>query len=461
MNETVPAQLARLDLERLKGYKEFLDFYNGQQWEGRERRGERRLIFNYARIFVEKITSYLMTSINFAVESFDGSDEARAGAAKAEAALYKVYTDNYLEQLDLETEIDCAVLGDACYKVTWDAAEKKIRVTAPDIQGIYAWSSGDDISRVWRVASRYSLSSEEVELIYGVKPPKKTAVIVEMWTDRDFELYLDNALLEVKPNPYGFIPFIVFPNLREPKKFWGVSDLQQIMEGQRELNRAMSQLSRILELSGNPIAVLENVEESEDIAIRPGAVWNIPEDAKAYLLDLLQGGGVNLHINYIDLIYRTLHDLSESPRSAFGGIERDMSGVALEIELQPLLQKVRRKRIIRTAVYNRRNEMILRLLKQYQGEDYGENILRVVWGPVLPKDMERKVSSEQVMVQAGIHSRRTAMEEVGVRDTDQEFQQWLEERESILKMNKELNAKSGRSGAREGDLPSRAEGIEE
>jgi hypothetical protein len=353
------------------------------------------------------------------------------------------------------------VLGDGCYKVTWDAAEKRVRVTAPDVQGIYAWCSGDDVSRVWRIASRYRLSAEEVELIYGVRPQRKTAVVVELWTDRDFELYLDNALLDAKPNPYGFIPFIVFPNLREPKKFWGVSDLPQIMESQRELNRAMSQLSRILELSGNPIAVLENVEESEDIAIRPGAVWNIPEDAKAYLLDLLQGGGVSLHINYIDLIYRVLHDLSESPRSAFGGLERDMSGVALEIELQPLLQKVRRKRIIRTAAYNRRNEMILKLLEKYQGENYGDNQLRVVWGPVLPKDMERKVSSEQVMVQTGIHSRRTAMDEVGVRDPDYEFTRWLEERESILKMNKELNVKSGRGGMREGAWLSRAEGVEE
>jgi hypothetical protein len=254
-------------------------------------------------------------------------------------------------------------------------------------------------------------------------------------------MYLDNTLLEEKVNPYGFIPFVVFPNLREPKKFWGISDLPQIMESQRELNRAMSQLSRILELSGNPIAVLENVEESEDIAVRPGAVWNIPEDAKAYLLDLLQGGGVNLHINYIDLIYRALHDLSESPRSAFGGIDRDLSGVALEIELQPLLQKVKRKRIIRTDVYNRRNAMILRLLQKFAGEDYGDNHLRVLWGPVLPKDMTRKVSSEQVLVQNGIHSRRTAMDEVGIMDPDSEFKRWLEERESILRMNKELNVK--------------------
>jgi hypothetical protein len=465
MNELVISQLARMDLDRIKRYKEMLDFYYGKQWEGKGRWHERRLTFNYAKVFIEKVTSYLMGGINFAVDPYKDSDKAREQARRAEAALKKVYSENYLEQLDLETEIDCAVLGDGCYKVIWDTAEKRVRVTAPDVQGIYAWCSGDDASRIWRVASRYQLSQEEVELLYGVKSKNKTAVIVEMWSDRDFELYVDSALLEAKPNPYGFIPYVIFPNLREPKKFWGVSDLPQIMESQRELNRAMSQLSRILELSGNPIAVLENVEESEDIAVKPGAVWNIPEDAKAYLLDLLQGGGVNLHINYIDLIYRSMHDLSESPRSAFGGIERNMSGVALEIELQPLLQKVRRKRLIRTAAYNRRSEMILKLLEKFGGEDLGAaknaGNLRVLWGPVLPNDMETKVTSEQAMVQTGIHSRRTAMAEIGVADPDYEFQKWLDERESILQMNKDLNAKSGRNVAREGALTSRAESIVE
>jgi hypothetical protein len=336
-----------------------------------------------------------------------------------------------------------------------------VRVTAPDVQGIYAWWSGDDVSRVWRVASRYSLAAEEAELLYGVSSKGKSATVVELRTEHDFTLYVDGTMLENKPNPYGFIPFVIYPNLREPKKFWGVSDLSQIMESQRELNRAMSQLSRILELSGNPVAVLENVEESEDIAIRPGAVWNIPEEAKAYLLDLLQGGGVNLHIDYINLLYRTLHDLSESPRSAFGGTERDLSGIALEIELHPLLQKVRRKRLIRSAAYQRRNEMILRLLEKYRGECYGKNHLRVVWGPVLPKDMDRKVNSEQVLVQTGIHSRRTAMDEIGIRNPDYEFKRWLEERESILKMNRALNARNVRSGERERALLSPAEGVEE
>ncbi len=461
MSEELPVQLARMDLERIRRYKDYLNFYQGGQWDGRERKGERHLTFNYARVFIDKVTSYLMSGITFAVEPVEDSEKGRTQAQKAEQALHRVYEENNLEQLDLETELDCAILGDACYKVVWDAAERKVRVTAPDVQGIYVWWWGDDSSRVWRIACRYRLTAEETELLYGVKPKGKTAMIVEAWTEQDFELYLDNAVMERKPNPFGFIPFIVYPNLREPKHFWGVSDLPPIMESQRELNRAMSQLSRILELSGNPIAVLENVEESEDIAVRPGAVWNVPEDAKAYLLDLLQGGGVNLHIDYINLLYRTLHDISESPRSAFGGTERDLSGVALEIDLHPLLQKVRRKRIIRTAVYNRRNEMILKLLEKYRGDRFGDVRLRVVWGPVLPQDVSRQVNNEQVLVQAGIHSRRRAMGDLGIRDPEAEFKRWLEERETILRMNRELNARPTRSPARERALGAGAEGVEE
>ena len=454
-------QLQNRDMDRIKGYRELLDFYHGIHWQGRQRIGDKRLTFNYAKVFIDKMTSYLMSGVSFVVEPLENSDEARAKARQAEQVLHQVYEENNLEQLDLETEIDCAILGDAAYKVIWDTQAGRVRITAPDVQGMYAWWLGDDTARIWRVASKYTLSIEEVEMLYRRKTKTKTATLIELWTDDRFELYLDNEMIEKKPNPYGLIPFITFPNLREPKKFWGISDLLQVMESQRELNRAMSQPSRILELSGNPIAVLENVEESEDIAVRPGAVWNVPEDAKAYLLDLLQGGGVGLHIDYINLLYRTMHDISESPRSAFGGAERDLSGIALEIDLQPLLQKIRRKRIIRTAAYNHRNALILKLIEKYRGEHFGDCRLGVVWGPVLPQDMTRTVSSEQTMVQAGIHSRRRAMDVIGIKDPESEFNRWLEEREAILRMNKEFDLKSVKSGARERVSSTPPAGVED
>jgi hypothetical protein len=278
---------------------------------------------------------------------------------------------------------------------------------------------------------------------------RTNVVVTELWTAQTFDLYLDNNLIESKPNPYGFIPFIIFPNVKQPKKFWGESDIPVLVQPQRELNRALSQLSRILELSGNPIAVLENVASAEDIKVQPGALWTIPEDAKAYLLDLLQGGGVRLHVDYIDLLYRSLHDISELPRAAWGGAERELSGSALRIELGSLIQKVIRKRIIRTNVYHQRNTMILKLSEMYMNENFGGVSHRVVWGPILPQDVDRQAQTEQLLVQAGVHSRRTAMDEIGIQDPDEEFDRWLEERKKILEMNKEFRVASTRGGARE------------
>jgi len=390
-----------------------------------------------------------MQGLSFACYPEEGTDELKARTRSAEQLLSRVYKENNLQQLDYETEVDAAVLGDGCYKVIWDTDEKRIRITAPDISGIYAWWLGDDTARVWRVASRYTLTQDEIQLLYSRAIEKKTATITEVWTARDFGLYLDTDLMESKPNPYGFIPFIIFPNLREPKHFWGVSDIPVIVQPQRELNRALSQLSRILELSGNPIAVLENIASAEDIKVQPGALWTIPEDAKAYLLDLLQGGGVRLHVDYIDLLYRALHDVSETPRAAWGGIEKELSGTALQIELGSLIQKVTRKRTIRTNAYHQRNDIILKLAEKYMSENFEQINHRVVWGTILPQDAARQAQNEQSLVQAGVHSRRTAMDEMGVQDPDEEFNRWLEERTKILEMNQEFRAASTRGGARE------------
>jgi hypothetical protein len=178
-------------------------------------------------------------------------------------------------------------------------------------------------------------------------------------------------------------------------------------------------------------------------------LWTIPEDAKAYLLDLLQGGGVRLHVDYIDLLYRSLHDISELPRAAWGGVERDLSGSAMRIELGSLIQKVIRKRTIRTNVYHQRNAMILKLAEMYMNENFEGVNHRVVWGSILPQDVDRQAQTEQLLVQAGVHSRRTAMDEIGIQDPDEEFARWLEERKKILEMNKEFRTQSTRGGARE------------
>ncbi|MGE5597564.1 MAG: phage portal protein [Hyphomicrobiales bacterium] len=423
----LPERLKHMDEERLRRYRENLDFYEGRQWPGRPRRGERRLTFNYARAFADKITSYLLTGATLQIEARDGaSAEARTRAREAERAFREVEYANGLAQLDFETELDCAVLGDAAYKVTWDPAEGQVRITAPDVQGIFAWRVPDDPSRLVAVASQYRLDAEAPG-----GPADRGVLVTEYWTPDSFELWHDNERTERRPNPYGFIPFVIFPNFREPKQAWGSSDLPPLVESSRELNRAFSQLSQILELSGNPIAVLEGVTGSQDIAVEPGAVWEVPERAKAYLLDLLKDGGASLHCDYIDLVYRTLHDLGESPRTAFGSNPQGLSGVALNTELDPVARKVERKRRVRTAVYERRATMVLQLLARFTGLDI-EGLRPVMhWGPVLPADRSREVADTRSLVETGVQSRRSAAAQLGADDPEAEWARVLEERAAL------------------------------
>ncbi len=201
------------------------------------------------------------------------------------------------------------------------------------------------------------------------------------------------------------------------------------------LNSRLSVLSHILEVSGNPIAVLENVTDSTGIKVGPGRLWELPKDARAYLLDLLSGGGVTLHIEYINLLYRAMHDLAEMPRTAFGDpTGTSKSGIALEIEMQPLLQKVARKRAIWTVALEQRARMILQLhalhnnphAQQVVAPDSNYTI-RVVWPPILPSDRTELVQQETALVASGIHSRRRAMDLLGETDSEAEWHRVLQE----------------------------------
>lgn len=429
--------------DRGRRYRGLLDFYRGKQWPA-ARRKDRRLTFNYAAAVVDKLTAYLLSGLSVRAVALDESAQSKSRAGRAQFLLDQAARGNALDRLDCEAETDAAVLGDGCYRLGWDAASASVRVTSPDVAGIEVGYSFDGVTAE-RVTHAYTVDQETARRAWGFVSLNREVDVAETWTAADYQVACGGEVVAASPNPYGFIPFIVFPNLPRPRSPWGASDLENLIEVQRELNRSTSQLSRILELSGNPIAVLENVESSQDIAVSPGAVWHVPEEAKAYLLDLLQGGGTQLHINYIELLFRVLHDLSEMPRAAFGGLGRDVSGVALELEMQPLLHRVWRKRLIRTGVYRRRAELMLALYSKYLGESFGGVGIEVTWAPVLPRDMAAAVAAEQALVQSGIHSRKRAMVGLGVDDPAKEFSDWLAERESILKMNRSNNLKAGES----------------
>ncbi|HEY8447626.1 MAG TPA: phage portal protein [Thermomicrobiales bacterium] len=439
------------DQRRFARYAEALAFYEGTQWSGKRRPGEPRLTFNYARTLVRKVASYVFPApVTFSVPA-PADAGLEAAARRAELALAEALAANDAARLDVELCVDAAVLGDAALKVTWDATRGEPVIVGVDPATLVARCEPDNPRRIESIVQAYGMSGSAVARAFGPimassalagLAPERVYRVVETWTPSRWTVEIAGQLVREGPNPYGWIPYVVIPNNPRSHAFWGESDLADLYDVCRELNARMSVVSRVLELSGAPIAVLENVDGSEGITVGPGAKWELPEGAKAYLLDLLSGGGVQLHIDYINVLYRALHDLSETPRTAFGDSGRVLSGAALEVEVQPLVQKVQRKRRAWEAAFRERNARVLDLLERFGGLDLG-GLRRTVtiWPNVLPSDTESAVRNAARLVSAGIHSRRTAVAALGGDDPEGELDRVLEEMRALAAI-----AGDGRAG---------------
>src|SRR4030043_1823924 len=93
------SSLSQLDRTRLSDYKSNLDFYSGEQWTEKSTKN-RQLVFNYAKIAIDKLTSYLTEGLNFACEPAEDTDKSKELARAAEAVIYQVYAQNNLQELD-------------------------------------------------------------------------------------------------------------------------------------------------------------------------------------------------------------------------------------------------------------------------------------------------------------------------------------------------------------------------
>ena len=133
---------------------------------------------------------------------------------------------------------------------------------------------------------------------------------------------------------------------------------------------------------------------------------------------------------------RALYEVSETPRTAFGDSGRMLSGVALETELRPLIQKTLRRRTFWTRALRRRNAMVLRLAEQYgvggaRSGDYAPYRTVVVWPPMVPSDDAQDVRNQVALVAAGLRAHSTAMDALGVESPEEEIARILDDRAKL------------------------------
>lgn len=442
--------LTAADVDRLKRYQGYLDFYNGKQWE-RRRPGRASLVLNYCRAVVDKVVSYLLgDGVNFAVAERDGIPAG--AAALAEKLIYRVYDDSNLEAVDGQAATNGGVLGDTVFKVFWDETRGLPRVVSVDPMRFFCSWAEDDLSTLLKAHQIYTLSPEVAADRFGGAFPAGKVPVVETWTNASFEVWALGRKIIGQANPYGFIPFVHIPNSRPANEFWGISDLRDLIPLNRELNERFSDMADVIRFHSDPPVVFKGVNEHTELGVGPGTVWDIPADADVVLLEWR--GQQPAAFEHIDRVMRAFHDVAETPKTAFGETGRIQSGVALEVELQSLIHKTLRKRAWWSAGLRARNSMILRIGELMGLGKFAPYRSRVVWAPLLPTDAEVDVRNNVALVEAGLRSKAAAMDRLGEESPEDELARIAGERGD----EKEMGARSAGRGSR-GRAPARKAGA--
>ena len=183
---------------------------------------------------------------------------------------------------------------------------------------------------------------------------------VEILTEDTITEYINDEMIDQRPNPLGVIPVVHIPNMPIPSSPWGLSDCQDIIQLNLQYNAINKDISDIVNYHSAPVTVIVGAKASQ---LEKGAkkVWGgLPKEAQVFNLE---GGGQGLQgaLEYLEKIKRSMHEIVGIPETALGQVQpiSNTSGVALSIQFQPLMNRWAQK----TAQYGdglqKINELIL------------------------------------------------------------------------------------------------------
>jgi hypothetical protein len=238
--------------------------------------------------------------------------------------------------------------------------------------------------------------------------------------------------------PFPFSAIVDTQNLPDPVEYYGAPDLEpDILRVINRLNFIVSNWNKILRHHAHPRQWGVGFE-ADELKVAPDETLVLPhEDAK---LDLLEMKGA---MTSTDRLYghikEALHEIARIPEVTVGKVEAigNLSGVALSILYQPLLELTYVKRVTYGPLLEEINRRVLWI--SGKGQDvHVDN----VWGELLPSDPKLQHELAQMQQEMGLASDETLAIELG-RDWPKEKARLEAERQEKLKALDEENRING------------------
>lgn len=357
---------------RLNRYSMNWAMYLGHHYSYRRQAGESQIVLNYYRAITDFINNF---TFGKGVQ-FRSPKETEAIVPDLLERVWEV--DNNKATVLWEIGQQGAVSGDCFVKIAYEEAYTdpagrihpgRVRVLPLNSSFAFPEFHPHDRERLVRFKLKYRFWGTSLE------GTRQVFTYTEILTDDMIEEYINDELIDSRPNPLGTIPVVHIPNVRVSGSPWGLSDCDQIVSINRTYNEVSTDIADIVNYHAAPVTVIIGAKASQ---LEKGAnkVWGgLPKDAR---VENLEGGAQGLKgaMDFLAMLKKAMHEMTGVPETALGTAQpiSNTSGVALSIQFQPLMNRYHQKIIQYAHGLERINELILLNLTVKEPE-------ALVWDP--------------------------------------------------------------------------------
>lgn len=356
---------------RLNRYSLNWAMYLGHHWGYRREQGEMQIAINYYRAFLDYLARFTFgPGVHFR--------SPQATGAIVPNRLERVWEiDNDKQRVLLEMAQIGGITGDCFVKIAYEEAWEdsigrlhpgRVRVLPLNSAFCFPEFHPHDRTRLLRFKQKYRFWGTSLE------GTRQVFTYTEILTDDIIEEYVNDELIDSRPNPLGMIPVVHIPNVPVSGSPWGLSDAQDIITLNRAYNEISTDIADIINYHAAPVTVIVGAKASN---LEKGAkkVWGgLPKDAQVFNLE---GGGAGIQgaLQYLETLKRSMHELMNIPETALGQVQpiSNTSGVALSIQFQPLMNRWSQKVSVYGAGLERINEIIMLNLAVKEPETFQYN----------------------------------------------------------------------------------------
>lgn len=382
--------------DRLEKFRRNWEIYNGKGQKPLKvvpGAADDNLRMNFGRMFVDKGVAFLFGK-ELRFEIIEGETTA------AEAWLDEVWQASRKMSFLQKLATSGAVCGTAFVKIHWQPGQDP-RLVILDPETVSVTLAEDDIDKVVAYKIRYP------SIDPATKKPIAIQQLIEQdgagWMITDQRGSVDGGLMVTVGEqkwPYAFAPVVHCQNMIAPHEFWGMSDIEDdLIEAIEKENFTVSNILKILRYHAHPKTWARGVSKG-DVRINADDLILLPGE-NSTLQNLEMQSDLASSIQVYKELKQFIHELARVPEVATGKVESvgQLSGVALEILYQPLIEKTNSKRVTYGELIVEINRRILAL-----GGFGDNNITKLRWQELLPKDAQTQASAALSLKQLGVSS---------------------------------------------------------